>query len=355
MSAQHFMQRALDLAYQGQYTTRPNPAVGCVIVAYNQIVGEGFHARAGEAHAEIVALQQAGTRAKGATAYVTLEPCSHQGKTGPCADALIQAGIIHVDIAMLDPNPQVNGQGVQRLQAAGVTVKVGLLGEAAQSLNQGFCYSMQHQRPYVRAKLAMSVDGRTAMASGESKWITGEAARQDVQKLRARSGAIVTGIGTVLADDPALTVRFDDTIPAPIRVVCDRDFRIPVSSQLVKTAAQAPVWVFHQADLPEKQAALVDAGVNLFSYKDLPSLFDVLHQHHIHDVLVEAGPTFIGQCIQQQWANELWVYVAPKLMGNYARPLLYLYGLETMADSITMQLHSVEQIEQDVRLIYDCT
>ena len=354
MSAQHYMQRAVDLAYQGQYTTRPNPAVGCVIVADGQVVGEGFHARAGQAHAEIVALQQAGARAQGATAYITLEPCSHQGKTGPCVDALIQAGIAHVEIAMLDPNPQVNGQGVQKLQAVGITVQIGLLGKAAQSLNQGFCYSMKNHRPYVRAKLAMSLDGRTAMASGESKWITGGPARQDVQKLRARSGAIVTGIGTVLADDPALTVRFDDAIPPPIRVVCDRDLRLPVTSQLLQTVKAAPVWVCHQMQSSEKQIALTGAGVKLFPYQNLPSLLDVLHQHNIHDVLVEAGPTLIGQFIQQQLINELWIYVAPKLMGNQTRPLLYLPGLEKMADSMTFKLDSVEQIAQDVRLIYKC-
>ena len=214
---------------------------------------------------------------------------------------------------------------------------------------------MQNQRPYVRAKLAMSLDGRTAMASGESQWITDNAARQDVQKLRAQSGAIITGIGTVLADDPALTVRFDDTIPAPVRVVCDRDLRLPIDSQLVQTATQAPVWVFHQADLPDKQAALVDAGIKMFPYEDLSSLLTVLHRNDIYDVLVEAGPTLIGQFIQEKWVNELWVYVAPKFMGHQARPLLYLPGLEKMAESITIQLHSVQQIKQDVRLIYQCT
>lgn len=236
-----YMQRALTLAERGLYTTDPNPRVGCLIVRDGKVVGEGWHLRAGEPHAERHALTMAGDAARGATCYVTLEPCSHTGRTGPCADALIAAGIIRVVAAMQDPNPLVAGQGLAKLRAAGISVECGLLEEQARALNPGFIKRMQTGLPLVRIKLAMSLDGRTAMASGESKWITGAAARRQVQRLRARSSAIVTGIGTVLADDPALTVRVEDglandypgAVRQPLRVVLDRKLRLPLDAKLL--------------------------------------------------------------------------------------------------------------------------
>ncbi|HHJ80160.1 MAG TPA: bifunctional diaminohydroxyphosphoribosylaminopyrimidine deaminase/5-amino-6-(5-phosphoribosylamino)uracil reductase RibD, partial [Candidatus Tenderia electrophaga] len=235
------MGQALRLAEQGLYTTDPNPRVGCVIVADGQTVGQGWHRATGEAHAEVHALQQAGGRAKGATVYVTLEPCSHHGRTPPCADALIAAGVARVVVAMQDPSPKVAGQGIARLEAAGITVDVGLMSEQAEALNPGFISRFKRGRPYVRCKLAMSLDGRTAMASGESKWITSEASRLDVQKLRARSSVIVTGIGTVLADDPRMNVRLDVDVKQPDRVVVDSHLRIPTDA--VMLAQQGVTWL----------------------------------------------------------------------------------------------------------------
>ena len=238
-----YMSRALQLAERGLFTTDPNPRVGCVLVKNSQVVGEGWHQRAGEGHAEVNALKEAGLKAKDADCYVTLEPCSHFGRTPPCADALINAGVKRVFIAMTDPNPRVAGSGIAILKAAGIVVTVGILAQQAEKLNIGFCKRMRVGRPYVRSKIAMSIDGRTAMASGESKWITGTAARQDVQRLRARSSAMLTGIGTVLSDDPALSVRPEGwypqaTIRQPLRVVVDSQLQTPANAKMFEDNAK---------------------------------------------------------------------------------------------------------------------
>lgn len=326
---QHWMQRAIDIAHTGLYTTRVNPTVGCVLVRDETCIAEGYHVYPGEAHAERVALDLIANQANGATAYVSLEPCSHTGKTGPCADALIAAGVSRVVIAMQDPNPAVNGQGVAKLRAAGVEVGVGLLAEQAEELNKGFCYSMRHGRPYVRAKLAMSIDGKTALSNGESKWITGPQAREDVQHLRARSGAIITGRGTVEKDQPRMTVRQEDwtkkwphAIAQPLRVMCSSqdNFNLPAG------------WVLENGSPAEALANL--------------------QQQHIHDVLVEAGPTLSGAFIEASLVNELWIYMAPCLLGPGANPLLHIADISDMNDKRVWQLHDVKQIDQDVRLIY---
>lgn len=325
-----WMQKALVLAENGRYTTRPNPAVGCVIVKEGQCLAEGFHLYAGEPHAERVALETLNNQAQGATAYVTLEPCSHTNRTGPCADALIESGVARVVIAMLDPNPKVNGQGVAKLKAAGVAVDVGLLAEEAEALNIGFCFSMQHDRPYVRLKMAMSLDGRTALASGESQWISNEASRQDVQALRARSGAIITGSGTVSADAPRLSVRQNDwpepwpyAIPQPKRVECSRN-----------------------------NPSLKAKGFCREKGVDLLALLQDLHAEDIREVLVEAGPTLAGAFIQANLVDELWVYLAPSLLGPEAKPLCVIDPIQSLAQRRQLKLHSSQVLEGDLRLVY---
>ena len=268
MSDQHYMARAIRLAARGIYTTHPNPNVGCVIVNDGEVVGEGWHRQAGGPHAEVFALQQAGQRARGATVYVTLEPCSHHGRTPPCADALVAAGVSRAVVGMQDPNPRVAGRGVQRLQDAGIAVQDGLLESQVRALNPGFISRMQRRRPWVRVKLAASLDGRTAMASGESKWISGAAARQDVQRLRARSSAILTGIGTVLADDPALNVRLDaqqlygvEPLRQPLRVVLDPDLAMPAQAQMLSLPGQT--LVLTTASDPGRHRGLQQSGAEV--------------------------------------------------------------------------------------------
>ena len=342
---QDWMQHALALARRGQYTTRPNPAVGCVLVKDGQLIGEGFHPQAGQPHAEVFALRQAGTQAWGATAYVTLEPCAHFGRTPPCANALIEAGVARVVMATLDSNPQVAGQGRDRIAAAGIATTVGVCQAEAQALNAGFLKVMAGGLPYVRLKVAASLDGRTAMASGESKWITGSAARQDVQHWRAISGAVITGINTVLADDPLLNVRqvADGTdlamIPQPLRVVLDRQGRMPADAQLLAdpptTLLVGPV----QID-----------GVETWPSTDLTMLLTRLRDDkQIRDVLVECGPTLAAAFLTAGLVDELIVYLAPTLLGQLARPM---FGLDfgQMAEQMRFDLIDVKQVGADVRL-----
>lgn len=331
-----FMARAIELARKGRYTTRPNPNVGCVIVKNNQIIGEGFHLKAGEPHAEIHALEQAGHQASGSTAYVTLEPCSHTNRTGPCADALIQAGISRVVCASLDPNPKVNGQGVEKLKAAGIDVEVGLLEQEAIQLNQGFFKAMSQGEPYVRLKIAASLDGKVALANGQSKWITGETSRLDVQKLRAQSAVIITGRGTFEADQPQMTVRQHEwaepwpyEIPQPARVVCDRDGQLDqLNGFMAATAKQ-----FDRNDY-------------------LPELLQWCVQQQYYDVMVEAGPTLSGAFLDQGLVDELYLYYAPTLLGPNARSLATIHDLVSLADKPAFQLAQVQQLDQDVRLIF---
>lgn len=338
-SDRYFMMLAIEAAKHGLYTARPNPAVGCVLVKNGQIVGRGFHPKAGKGHAEVYALAEAGDAAMGATAYVTLEPCSHTGRTPPCAKALIAAQVARVVIAGLDPNPQVSGRGVAMLEAAGIQVTVGVLTEQAEALNTGFLKVMRTQLPYVRLKIATSLDGRTAMADGSSKWITSDAARQDVQHLRARSGAIVTGSQTVIADNPALNVRSSQlgvdvsSIPQPKVVILDRRHRLSLADDSAYQLCRNADTVFWHTD-------------------DLIALLqDLVQTHQCHDVLVEAGAQVAGSFLAQGLVDELIVYQAPCLLGGAARPMVDYHPL-SLAEQLRFDCISHERIGNDIKMIF---
>ncbi len=347
-----FMARALALAGRGRLTTRPNPAVGAVIVAAGRVVGEGWHEQAGLAHAEIVALQAAGSLARGATCYVTLEPCAHHGRTGPCADALIAAGVGRVVVASADPNPLVAGEGIARLRASGIEVQQGLMEGPARALNRGFLQRMASGRPYLRLKIAASLDGRTAMASGESQWITGPAARADVQRLRAASGAILTGIDTVLADDPRLTVRgpLAAQLPGqPLRVVADSALRIPARAKLLHEPGEC-LLLTAVADARPPVGATVLSCPGPDGRVDLAAALTALGQRQVNDVLAEAGPRLSGALLAGGLVDELVLYLAPRLLGDGARGLASLPGLERLADAPALDLVDTRQVGGDLRL-----
>lgn len=349
-----YMTRAIRLAENGLLTTDPNPRVGCVIVKEGQIVGEGWHVRAGEAHAEIHALRQAGKLARGATAYVSLEPCCHHGKTPPCSDALIEAKLARVVVAMEDPNPRVAGNGIQQLREAGIQVAAGLLEAQARALNPGFIQRMQHRRPYVRNKLAMSLDGRTAMADGESKWITGAAAREDVQRLRARSSAIMTGVGTILADDPAFTVRLPGTERQPLRVVVDSNLSTPITARLLKEPGQTVIITVStdqdlQDSLREAGAEVIQIGSKDRSV-DLNTVLETLAERQINEVLLETGATLSGAMLEARLIDEMVIYMAPLLMGDAARGLYTLPQLQSMTDRIDLDIRDVRAVGKDLRI-----
>jgi diaminohydroxyphosphoribosylaminopyrimidine deaminase/5-amino-6-(5-phosphoribosylamino)uracil reductase len=329
------MQKALTLAKQGQFTARPNPCVGAVIVNNDQIVGEGYHAYYGGDHAEIMALKQAGEHARGATIYVTLEPCSHHGKTPPCVDALIQAEISKVIVACLDPNPLVNGQGVKQLKEAGIEVEVGLLALNAQQLNAGFIQRMKHNRPRVIVKSAISLDGRTAMASGESFWITGPAARAQVQVLRAQCDVIITGRGTVEMDDPQLNVRDEKIVNQPH---FKQPKRIVLDSQGKIKQAKCFEGDFEQVTSQEGRVSL-------------PDLINRLGRDACNQVMVEAGAVLTGAFLKSGLVDEWHVFIAPKIMGSSARPLCDLQ-ISTMADAQGLTLMSSRTIGEDLYCIY---
>lgn len=344
-----WMRRAIELARLGQYSTKPNPNVGCVIVKDAQLLGEGFHPRAGQPHAEVFALRQAAEQAQGATAYVTLEPCAHYGRTPPCAKALVDAGVVKVVVACPDPNPLVAGKGVQILQDAGIQVSVGVAEAEAAQLNAGFLKAMATGMPYVRLKIASSLDGRTAMASGESKWITGAAARADVQHWRAISAAVITGIDTVLADDCLLNVRqlaaVDDlhNVVQPKRIILDRQGRLPLSAQILQQPETVMVMGPYRAEL----AAL---GVIQLAVQPLASLLaELVKQHQIYDVLVEAGATLSTAFLQESLVDEVISYVAPTLLGQSARAM-FNAEFEQMAEQLRFKLCDVTQLGDDVRL-----
>ena len=344
-----WMRRAIELARLGQYSTKPNPNVGCVIVKDAQLLGEGHHPRAGQPHAEVFALRQAGEQARGATAYVTLEPCAHYGRTPPCAKALIDAGVVKVVVACPDPNPLVAGKGVQILKDAGIQVDVGVAEAEARQLNLGFLKAMATGMPYVRLKVASSLDGRTAMASGESKWITGTAARADVQHWRAISAAVLTGIDTVLADDCLLNVRHlagvDDThsVVQPKRIILDRQGRLPLSAQILQQPETVMVMGPYRAEL----AAL---GVIQLAVQPLATLLaKLVQQHQIYDVLVEAGATLSTAFLQEGWVDEVISYVAPTLLGSSARTM-FNAEFEQMSEQLRFKLYDVTQLGDDVRL-----
>jgi diaminohydroxyphosphoribosylaminopyrimidine deaminase/5-amino-6-(5-phosphoribosylamino)uracil reductase len=342
--------RALDLAARGLYTTDPNPRVGCVIATADGVLGEGWHARAGEAHAEVVALRAAGSQARGATAYVSLEPCSYTGRTPPCADALIAAGVARVVCCTLDPNPKVAGRGIGRLEKAGIAVQVGEFADEARRLNVGFFSRHERARPYVRLKLAMSLDGRTAPADGGRMWISGVAARADVQTWRARSSAVLTGAGTVRGDDPQLNVRlnYGPWVRQPLRVVLDTMLRTPRGARifnndeaLVFAAAEAPLGSFK--DIKVERIPRADGGL------DLDAVMQNLTAREVNEVLVESGPTLAGAFISKHLVDEFILYVAPGLLGCDAAPLLRIkLGGQTLPP---FEFCDVLQFGDDMRLI----
>lgn len=345
---QIWMRLAIELARQGQYSTKPNPNVGCVIVKDGIVVGEGFHPKAGQPHAEVFAMRQAGDQARGATAYVTLEPCAHYGRTPPCAKGLVEAGVAKVIVACPDPNPLVAGKGVQILKDAGIKVEVSVCEDEAHPLNDGFLKAMATGMPYVRLKIASSLDGRTAMASGESKWITGTEARQDVQHWRAISGAVITGIETVLADDCQLNVRnlkgVDDinSIVQPKRVILDRQGRLPLTAKVLENPETVMVMGPYRQEL-------ADLGVTQLEIQPLKELLQQLaQQHQIYDVLVEAGATLSTAFLQAGLVDELISYVAPTLLGQTARSM-FNAEFSRMAEQLRFKLQDVTRLGDDVR------
>ena len=347
------MARALRLAERAAFTTRPNPMVGCVIAHGEDVVGEGWHQRKGGPHAEVFALQAAGERARGATAYVTLEPCAHTGSTGPCADALIAAGVARVVGAMRDPFPQVDGAGFEKLRAAGIVVESGLMEAQARELNRGFLSRIERGRPWLRVKLASSLDGRTAMASGDSKWISGEAARRDVQQWRARSGALLTGAGTVLADDPQLTVRLDDgsDFLPPLRVVLDPGLATVARGRVRE--GDAPTLYLHapEAKPPRGlQADHVAVPVDKGRF-DLDAVLRLLATRGINEVQVEAGATLAGAFLAAGLVDELLLYIAPVLLGERARPLFDGLRIDAMAERLRLRTVDSRSIGGDLRLL----
>ena len=360
-----FMQLALDLAKQGEFTTTPNPSVGCVLVNDGKVVGKGFHAKAGEPHAEVMALREAGEKARGATAYVTLEPCSHFGRTPPCAKGLVEAGVSKVIAAMCDPNPQVAGKGLQILSDAGIQSAVGLLEENAEQLNKGFLKRMRTGKPFVQLKLAMSIDGKTAMASGESKWITGAQARADVQQYRAKASAILSTSQTVLADDPSLNVRWEELPPdvkadypqeklrQPVRVILDSSHKVRSDFKVFLT--ESPVWLVGEEDYSLTDFSPFTDYLKLNRHQGesrLQALMAELGKRQINTLWVEAGATLAGALIAENLVDELIIYMAPKLLGDQARDLCHLPNLTQLADAPLWQLQSCESIGDDLKLIY---
>ena len=367
------MARALELAERGLETTHPNPRVGCVIAQGEEIVGEGWHERAGEPHAEINALAAAGPKAAGATAYVTLEPCSHHGRTPPCVDALIAARLARVVFALEDPNPRVSGRGAEALRLAGIVVESGLLAAEAAELNPGFLKRMRAGRPWVRVKLAMSLDGRTALANGASQWITGPAAREDVQRWRARSSAILTGIGTVLADDPRLDVRLPDPPSGrprlqPLRVVLDARLQMPPNAKMLATGGNVLVmtaanrseneaeWMARRSQLVARGAAIEEVPVSQpgalrgTTRLSLPAVLDRLGQREINELWVEAGARLAGRLLDESLVDELVIYMAPKLLGANARPLADIADVQQLQDARRLAVVETRQIGEDLRI-----
>lgn len=362
MQDEIYMARAMKLAQRGRFTTHPNPNVGCVIVNDGEIVGEGFHYRAGEPHAEVHALRMAGEKARGATAYVTLEPCSHHGRTPPCCEALIAAGVTRVVASMQDPNPQVAGRGLYRLQQEGIDVSHGLMMQDAEAINKGFLKRMRTGFPYIQLKLGASLDGRTAMANGESQWITSPQARRDVQRLRAQSHAILTSSETVLADDPAMTVRWDElnadtqalypqeNLRQPLRIIIDSQNRVTPEHRIVQQPGET--WIARTKDdtreWPEGVRTIMVPERN--GYLDLVVLMMLLGKQQVNSIWVEAGPTLAGALLQAGLVDELIVYVAPKLLGHDARGLFVLPGLEKLADAPQLKFSEIRPVGPDVCL-----
>ena len=348
------MARALQLAARGLYTTTPNPRVGCVVVRDGAVVGEGWHERAGESHAEIHALRLAGEAARGATAYVSLEPCNHHGRTPPCAEALLGAGVARVVVAMQDPNPLVAGEGMARLRACGIDVSSGLLEGQAQELNIGFVSRMERGRPWVRLKCAASLDGKTALLNGRSQWITGAAARRDGHAWRARSCAILTGIGTVRDDDPRLTVRDVATTRQPLRVVVDSRLETPLEA---KVLAGGNVLVACAIDDAARAAKLRQRGAEVVALPnadgkvELPELMRELGRRGVNEVLAEAGFKLNGSLLRDGCVDELLIYLAPSLIGDAARGMFDLPQLVSLDDKRALSWREVRQVGDDLRIV----
>ena len=358
----YYMQQAIELAELGRFTTTPNPNVGCVIVKNDQIIGKGYHQKAGQPHAEVYALRMAGDQAKGATAYVTLEPCSHFGRTPPCADALIQAGIKRVIIAMQDPNPNVAGNGIKRLKDAGIEVQVGVLTEQAEAINKGFLKRMRTGLPYVQLKMAVSLDGKIAMASGESKWITSALARQDVQQYRAQASCILSTRKTVQADNASLTVRFSelpdsikkiypfDEVRQPVRVIIDSQNQMMGNENIFDQSGE--IWIVRKQNLPilsSNSKLIIESSNN--HQVDLSKLLSILAKQQMNSVWVEAGSHLAGALIEQDLVDELIIYYAPKLLGHNAKDLCVLPNLTKLSLAPQFQFESVVTVGDDLRII----
>ncbi len=348
------MAEALRLAEKGLWTTSPNPRVGCVIVRDGRVVGSGWHARAGEPHAEAHALKEAGERTAGATVYVTLEPCSHHGRTPPCADALIAAGPARVVAAMQDPDPRVAGSGFARLKAAGISVETGLMDNEARELNIGFVARLTRGRPWVRMKIAATLDGCTALANGQSQWITGAEARRDGHAWRARACALVTGIGTVRDDDPQLTVRDVASTRQPLRVVVDSKLQLAPTARILEGGG---VLVISAVEEREKIAALADCGAevivlaNAQGKTDLAQIMHELARRGLNEVHVESGSKLNGSMLSAGIVDELLLYYAPSLLGDAARGMFNLPEFATLAQKIPLRFHDVRRVGQDLRIL----
>ena len=349
-----YMSQALQLAEKGLYSTSPNPRVGCVIVRVGKIVGSGWHVKTGQPHAEINALNIAGGAAQGATVYLTLEPCSHYGRTHPCAEALIRAKVAKVIIAMQDPNPLVAGKGTSLLKQSGINVLVGLMGEWAKDLNVGFVSRMTNNRPWVRMKIAASLDGKTALNNGVSQWITGEAARHDGHRLRARSCAVLTGIGTVLEDDPQLSVRFIETPRQPLRIIIDSRLKIPTTARVLRGEGEL---IFTTTDNKERISALKEVGArpiilpNEKGKIDLAGLMQILADFEINELLVEAGNRLSSAFIREGLVNELIIYLAPHLIGNRAMDMLQLPELTDLSEKYNLKIKDLRMVGEDIRIM----
>ncbi|MGB4499184.1 MAG: bifunctional diaminohydroxyphosphoribosylaminopyrimidine deaminase/5-amino-6-(5-phosphoribosylamino)uracil reductase RibD [Methylococcaceae bacterium] len=349
-----FMARALQLAEKGRFSTDPNPRVGCVLVKNGEIIGEGFHEKAGFAHAEINALKNATTNTNGATAYVTLEPCSHHGKTPPCCDALISAGIKRLVIAMKDPNPLVSGRGLERCKAAEIEVICDVLRLDAEKLNRGFISRMTKNRPFVHSKIAMSLDGRTALANGESKWITSPEARADVHRFRAENSAILTGIGTVLADNPSLNARVDFAIKQPIRVVLDSKLQMPLNAKMAKLDGRTLILTCSKNE--QKHANLKKEGFEIYVLPEkngqlnLALMMQFLAEQEINNLFVEAGATLNGALLKAGLVDEWLIYIAPCVLGDKGRGIFTLPEFQSMTEKKNLKWLDSRHIGKDLRL-----
>ncbi len=351
-SPQFFMSEALRLAEKALFTTSPNPRVGCVIVQNNEIVGRGCHVKAGESHAEVMALEEAGSKSEGSDVYVTLEPCSHTGRTPPCVNALIKAKVKKVFIAMQDPNPLVSGQGIQKLKEASIEVEVGVMEAQAKQLNLGFISRMIKKLPYVRAKLAVSIDGKTALHNGKSQWITGDAARADVQYWRASSCAIVTGIGTVLSDNPKLSVRLYENARQPLRVVVDSELKIPLDAHILH---EKPLLIVYANDKQKKLPQLEALGIECTQLDDsgkvdLVALIKMLAEREMNEVWIEAGEGLNGAFLKAHLIDELMIYYAPVILGSEAKGMFTLPAYEDLENKIITTLIDHRWVGQDLRM-----